>query len=127
MNKEISYIFVDVVNDDSITKSKTIIEDQLTLLQGYENEGLISQGIVGNYVDSGYLEKRTVPSSEFSLTSTGGSQAGHDITTETTDNNELSYWVSQEANSPTFKNSVIVDFKNPVLLEAVLIDLLIIE
>lgn len=110
MNKEISYIFVDVVNDDSITKSKTIIEDQLTLLQGYENEGLISQGIVGNYIDSGYLEKRTVPSSEFSLTATGGSQAGHDITTETTDNNELSYWVSQEANSPTFKNSVIVDF-----------------
>lgn len=93
------------------------------MYQGFENEGIITQGANGNYADNSYLSIRTVSKDTFSLEATGGSQSGHDITTSVaTDDDDTTYWVSATPNSDTFHNCVIAKFDNPVMIEAVLID-----
>ena len=103
--------FVEVIKDEEITDSYRAVVDQITLFQGFENEELKSEDVYGNYADSSYLSTRTISSSVFSLTATGGSQDSHDISTTTIDDDATTYWVSSLANSDTFHNCVNVEFK----------------
>lgn len=91
----------------------------LIFLQSTEEEGLSINQATGNYNDTYYLSTHTIPTSNFTYSSTGDKK-GYPLS-GAFDSVVKSHWVSGRENTDDFHASIFVNFTETVDLEAVLI------
>ena len=75
----------------------------------------------GKYTNLTYVAEKKVPKEDFTATANGGESSRYPLS-NAFDDNKNTYWVSNTANANSFINTITVNFKETISLEAFLID-----
>ncbi|KAK8837679.1 hypothetical protein M9Y10_036214 [Tritrichomonas musculus] len=97
-------------------------KNDLQNLKGDEKnfKALSFEGVKGNYVNSNFVNLHKVPASEFSYTASGS--LDNFPISNAFDDDQKTFWVSKNENNENFQNYIVVNFKKPITLSAILYD-----